>query len=283
MKFVIDNYADYNSSQPMYFNNHIDELEEHSCMMINQQSMSIYDLFDRTQPDCYITSSNKFSKDALAYLEENKNIKLILCVSNAKNSQVLELEDILLEHEINCPFFITNVMDGHIPFTKKIKILRVYEATDLNLDNDIGVDYKIDKAVVVVEGIEKIRKYNSTFHVMSSNVDIAKSVDVVLPIHMMKAAFGKYDEIIFQNFNRCVPQAFFESLALGKKTYYDLQDKDQANAMDKLSDKFFGVGNKLNYSKPDKLEDFTDVAKRVLEKHTSVNRVKTLISQIPKK
>lgn len=283
MKFVIDNYADYNSSQPMYLSNHIDESEEHSCMMINQQTMSIYDLFDRTQPDCYITSANKFSKDALAYLEENKNIKLILCVSNTKSSQVLELEDIILEHKINCPFFITNVMDGYIPFTKKIKILRVYEATDLNLDNDIGVDYKIDKAVVVVEGIEKVRRYNSTFHVMSSNVDIAKSVDVILPVHMMKAAFTKYNEIIFQNFDKCVPQAFFESLALGKKTYYDIQDKDQADAMDKLCDKFFGVGNKLNYSKPDKLEDFTDVAKRVLEKHTSTNRVKTLISQIPKK
>lgn len=283
MKFVIDNYADYNSSQSLYFQHHIEEMEEHQSIIISQQTMSLFDFFDRTQPDCYITSSNKFSKDALLYLKENNNIKLILSVSNSKNSEILQLESILLDSKVNCPFFITNVMDGYIPFTKKIKILRINEGVDINLDNDLGIDYKIDKAVVVDNSIEKIRRYNSTFHVMSSNVDIAKQVDVVLPVHMMRAAFSHYEEIIFQNFNKFIPQSFFEALALGKKTYYDIQDKNTSDKMDALFDRLFKVGDKLNYSKPDKLEDFAEIKNHILEKHSSRNRVKSLLSQIPKK
>ena len=282
MKFVIDNYADYNSSQALYFQKHIDSSEEHQCIAINERSMSLFDFFDKTLPDCYISSANKFSRDALLYLTENKNIQLILSISNSNNSEVLELESILLESKVNCPFFITNATDDNIPFTKKIKIVRVMEGTDINLDNDLGIDYKIEKAVIVTTDSEKIRRYNSTFHVISSNTELSQVVDIVLPVHMMRASFTHYNEVIFQNFDKHIPQSFFESLAMGKKTYYDIHDKSKADKLDSIMDKIFGVGNSLNYSKPNKLEDFTEIQKKVLEKHTSKNRVKTLLSQIPK-
>lgn len=282
MKFVIDNYADYNSSQALYMHKCIEEQEGQECIAINERTMSLFDFMDRNKPDCYITSANKFSKDALLYLSENKNIQLILSVSNSQNSEILELESILLDAKVSCPFFITNVMDGYIPFTKKIKILRIMEAVDLNLDNDIGIDYNIDKAIVVMNDVEKIRRYNSTFHVMSSNTNLSQVVDVILPVHMMKASFVHYNEIIFQDFEKCIPQSFFESLAMGKKTYYDLQDKDKADKIDSIMDKIFKIGNSLNYSKPNKMEDFTELQAKVLEKHSSNNRAKTLLSQVPK-
>jgi len=282
MKFVIDNYADYHSSQALYIQKCIDDCEEHECVTITERTMSLFDFMDRNEPDCYITSSNKFSKDALLYLSENKNIQLILSVSNSQNSEILELETILLEAKVSCPFFITNVVDGYIPFTKKIKILRIMEAVDLNLDNDIGVDYNIDKAIIVTTDSEKIRRYNSTFHVMSSNTNLSKVVDIILPVHMMKASFSHYNEIIFQNFDKYIPQSFFESLAMGKKTYYDLHDKDKSDKMDAIIEKMFKVSNSLNYSSPNKIEDFTEIKNKVLEKHTCNNRAKTLLSQIPK-
>ena len=112
---------------------------------------------------------------------------------------------------------------------------------------------------------------------------MADVADLCLPINVLTPLLANYREVVFQEFGNYIPQLFFHSLAIGKPTYYDLEDQDKAEMVDDTCDKVFGVGNKLNYSCVDKITDFKDLQEKVLAKHTSSNRARSLLSQLPKK
>tara|TARA_B100001094_G_scaffold332776_1_gene406427 strand:+ start:6312 stop:7166 length:855 start_codon:yes stop_codon:yes gene_type:complete len=283
MRFIIDNYTTASSSQALYFAEHLNEMEEHEVRMLKQGQESIFDAFDRFKPDFYITSTGLLSKDAVVYISQSKNIKLIISTNDANNSDVVEIESALLDSKINCPFFISNLRDEKKPMTKKTKVIRFMECVDLNFDADVGVDYSIDKLVMVGSNTDSVRNYNGTFHVASHNQDMAKVVDVCLPINLMVSIISKYKEVIFQEIGDYLPQLFFHSIASGIPTYYDLEDKERSDIVDTMCDKVFGVGNKLNYTSSDKITDFDSLKELVLEKHTSTRRVKSLLSQLPTK
>ena len=283
MRFIIDNYTTASSSQALYFAEHLNEMEEHEVRMLKQGQESIFDAFDRFKPDFYITSTGLLSKDAVVYISQSKNIKLIISTNDANNSDVVEIESALLDSKINCPFFISNLRDEKKPMTKKTKVIRFMECVDLNFDADVGVDYSIDKLVMVGSKTDSVRNYNGTFHVASHNQDMAKVVDVCLPINLMVSIISKYKEVIFQEIGDYLPQLFFHSIASGIPTYYDLEDKERSDVVDTMCDKVFGVGNKLNYTSSDKITDFDSLKELVLEKHTSTRRVKSLLSQLPTK
>jgi len=283
MKFIIDNYTTNSSSQSLYFAEHINAMEEHQVYMLRQGRESIFDAFDRFQPDVYITSTSLLSKDAVAYISQSKNIDLIVSVNDASNSDVVEIETALLQNKIQCPFFISNLRDEKKPMTKKTKVIRFMECCDTNFDADVGVDYCIDKLIVVGGKTETVRNYNGTFHVASHNTDIAKVVDICLPINLMVSIITKYKEIIFQDIGDYLPQLFFHCLAAGIPTYYDIENIEQSKIVDATCDKVFGIGNKLNYTSSDKITNFSSLKETVLEKHTSARRVKSLLSQIPTK
>lgn len=281
MKFLIDNYAEYNNSQAIYFQKHLKD-EEHECFFINEPKMSMFDYFDTIKPDIYITSTKKLSKDAVVYLSENQNIRLLLSVMEAKNSEILEIEEILRSHKIDCPFFITNRGDADMPFTKKIKMTRIMHGVDVNMPSDKSIEYKISKAVVTNNNYA-VRNYDSTYHVVSTNQSIAKDVDICLPINVIKTLINNYDEIIFSDIDSHLPQLFFEAISLGKRVYYDIKGDDESLKAEKIINGIFGIGDGLNYKSTNRIEDFSDLQAVVNEKHTSIKRTKTLLSQIPSK
>jgi len=283
MKFIIDNYTTTSSSQALYFAEHIHAMEEHEVYMLKQGKESIFDAFDRFGPDVYITSTNLLSRDAVMYMTQQKNINLIVSINGTNNNDVLEIESAILESKINCPFFISNLRDDKQPMTKKIKVIRFMESVDTNFDTEVSIDYNIDKLVVAGKESPNIRNYYGTFHVASQAKELANIADLCLPINILSPLLENYKEVVFQEFGNYIPQLFFHSLAIGKPTYYDLEDQEKADMVDDTCDKVFGVGNKLNYSCVDKITDFKDLQEKVLAKHTSRNRVKSLLSQIPKK
>lgn len=60
MKFLIDNYIEYNNSQAIYFQQHLTE-SGHDVVFINEQKMSMFDYFDKIKPDIYLTNIKKLS------------------------------------------------------------------------------------------------------------------------------------------------------------------------------------------------------------------------------
>lgn len=283
MKFLVDNYATYGSSQALYLSQHINNNDEHESIFLAEQRASLFDTFDKASPDFYITSAEKLSQDAVLYLSENKNLKLLLSVANVSNREILEIETILLNAGVSCPLFFSNLGDEDMPFTKKIKTIRIMDAYDENFEiTEPDIKFNIDKCIIVT-GSTEIRNYDSTFHIVSTEKKLAKDVDFCLPINWLSQIVGNYNEIIFNNIDKGLPQIFFQSIALGKRVFYDVKDSDSSVKLDKMMDSIFGIGDALNYKNLNKMEDFSELQKIVLEKHSSSRRTNSLLSQIPKK
>lgn len=278
MKFLIENYADYESTQPLYFHNHINNYEEHSCT-IRSNNISVFDSFDELDPDVYIASANTLSRDAVMYLSQNKDkeIKLLICTDGIKRENVESLEDILKQSGVNCHFFFNSL---EAKKSTKSRVVQIRNACDINLQEQIKIDYKIQKAIFVNKS-SKIRNYKGTFHVISTNNQIKNSVDFCLPATMLSSIYSKYEEIIFTDISNTIPQYFFDAIYRGEKVYYDILDEEKSKIADEIVGSILKVGNGLNYNNSDKITDFTDLKKHVAEKHSSFNRTKTLLSQLP--
>lgn len=283
MKFLIDNYSNYNTTQPLYFHAHINEFEEHLCHLKSDNTISMYDLFDRFNPDVYITSANKISKDAVMYLKENQkdqDIKLAICIQHVKNNEILAIEELLKKHNITCSFFFLNCDKKNKPITKNTNVVIIQDATDINLSLSLDIDFNIDKAFII-DKQTKFKERHGSYHVITTNPELKEISDFNLPINLLIAMYSKYEEIIFTNLQDHITQSVFDAITHGKKVYYDIDDKDVANRLDEIFDKTFGVGSRMNYKNVNKLEDFTTIKNIVNEKHNSQKRTKSLLSQIP--
>ena len=91
MKFLIENYANYLDTQALYLNKSLSESENVQTMLWDSASCSVYDIMDRYQPEYYITSASRLSKDFAHYVSNNRNIKLLLNVDNLTQDTINSL------------------------------------------------------------------------------------------------------------------------------------------------------------------------------------------------
>lgn len=283
MKFLIDNYSDYNTTQPLYFHQHINEYDEHQCHLKSDNSISMYDLFDRFEPDVYITSAHKISKDAVMYLKENqkdKDIKLAIYIQNVKNNEVLAIEDLLKKHGVSCSFFFLNCDKKHKPITKNTNVVMIQDGADVNLSLNLDINFNIDRAFIIDKQTQ-FKSRTGTYHVITTNPELKDLSDFSLPINLLTAMYSKYNEIIFTNLKDHIPQSVFDAITHGNKVYYDIEDKDASSQLDEIFDKTFGIGSSMNYKSVKKLEDFSKVKELTVDKHNSRKRTRSLLSQIP--
>ena len=281
MKFLIDNYSDSNSTQSLYLNKHLNECGHTSFLRIDP-NQSLYDALDIHVPDIYITSAHTFSKDLILYITENQqtNLKLIVCVNGANQNLIEKIEDLIKANNINCLFFFGNKKDVK---TKSIKYLLLPEATDINIIVESSeLKYNIQKAVIVTDR-SKIKRYDGTYHVISLNQNMQKC-DFFLPVTMFAHLYFNYQEVIVTDFEDYIPQYVYDALSRNIKLYYDIDDTVLSNKMNETLMKVFKLeSDALNYNSSNKLNNFLDISAYVNEKHTSLNRTKTLLSQIPNK
>ncbi|NBO99198.1 MAG: hypothetical protein EBU90_03600 [Proteobacteria bacterium] len=275
MKFLIDNYCTDKSTQALYLYKNLNNHPDHEAFIRMNGETSIYDAFDKIKPDIYITSIFLFARDTIEYLKENKNtnIQIILCANEANQDMINKVEETFTENNIPCLFIFSN--DSSIK-TSKFRFVHLPECADLNNPSENFPQYKIDKAVFVNK-ITNIPKYNGTFHVLSTNTNIRNNVDISLPVHIISNLYNRYETIVFNDMQNCIPQAFFDAVARGNKVYYDVENKE----IDELFKKIFKLDKSLNFNDPDRLDNFDSFRQIVLDKHLCTNRTKTLLSQIP--
>ena len=280
MKFAIDNYVEHNHTQPLYFHKHINDYEEHEAVLLNNHGSGTYDTFDSIQPDVYITSANLISQEAVQYLSENP-IQTCINIQNIKSSEVLVLEEIIRDKGINCLFFFGNHHKRVQPVTKKIRYQRIMDCADTNLSiADSHLIYKIEKLILCAGDVE-IKNYGETFHISSTDSELGGAIDFTLPVHLLKTLYANYEEIILADCNYSLSQCFFDALSLGKKAYYDVIADNERKVIQQTIENIFGKDVNLSYASEERTTDFSEIQKIVLEKHTSFNRTKTLLSQIP--
>lgn len=284
MKFLIIDFSFPSCTEYSYICDGINSYKEHEAAIISPKS-SIYDTADRFRPDVIISSVDNFSKPLFSYLQDNKNIKLVVnCSQNQKLKNLIDLEDALISNNINCLFLFGNnkpVIENRIPF------LELNHCADINLINrcDKNILFNHPKAFMVHSDDdicfikEKIVKQEEKFHIIS-NVITGSNIDISLPEMKMVSLYNCYEEIIFSGVDDFIPQAFFDAVAIGKKTYFISENNINNNNIAKKIDKLFNLDIDLNYNSENKLQDFDQLKRLILSQHVPAIRTKTLLHKI---
>jgi len=277
MKFLIDNYYDGQNTQCLYFNSILAQLG-HESRIYNAKDHSLYDILDIYKPDYYITHPNILSKDFISYSKNEKNnIKLILNTQQLQAEEIKLLDIYLKNDNVHCLLMISNLDNKNIPKLKYSKIAQILNCADENLLKlQPDIKYNIPKAYFVSS---KYEAQESVPHHKITNIkELSALVDIYLPEMQLASLYSNYEEIIFPNMQNYIPQSFFDAIMLGKKVYFTSDDN---NIID-LINVVLKPERSLNYNDNDRMQDFTSLKEYIKEKHYTINRVKTLLSQIPK-
>ena len=282
MKFVIENFSTTNDTQSVYFANTLNEMG-HKAITFDLSKNSIYDMIDIHQPDIYIANGSMISRDLLSYLENNdNNIDILFSVKDLNNNQIKALDQFCLDNNIQSSFFFTNVDKSNMPKIKH-NIVSIKEAADLNLLNrKANLEYYIDKAIFVYNK-NSISDCDGSYHNISTNPKIKDDVDIYLPEISLAPLYRFYNTIIFKDNIGYLPQPFFDAIIMGAKVYFDIKDENARLAFDSMVKKAFSEDVILDYNNSNKCEDFTNIIKHILEKHTNKKRAISLLSNIKKK
>lgn len=266
MKFVIQNYASNYHTEPYYFNMVINMLPNCKSNIWQPNQISAYDIFDITKPDIYLTHALAINQDAIKYMQSNKNIGLIVNANGVSETDLYNIEDILLNNNINCEFFFHDSM--YNVTTKKIKTVQINAGADVFLDIE-KQKFLIDNAIII-DSSNEIKEYDVSHHNITSNSKIKDSADLFLPSARIASLFRNYNNIVF----RSLPwssQLLYDAIYYANNVIIDFDDNSKIDHINKSM--------KMNI----KDTDFQTLKGTIKQKHTCLNRTKSLLSQFSSK
>lgn len=273
MRIIIDNYSDAYTTQPMQFHRQFLEQGIESSML-DMSSVSVYDAMDTLKPDILITSGTKLTNSIVQYLSEDKGKKLVLNIDNLQKDQVQQIADLLKQKSISTICFITS--DYSLPQKiDKINVVKLLPSVDTYMIQGLDFDYNIEIGLIIDNLIDDIG-YPNTFHVISANPDLVNKTDISLNCLGLRSIYSKYNNIVIKDLKN-VNQILFDALAFGNKVYYD--NKEENGLGEKLKS-IFKIDLELDYNNENKTQDFSEIKKIIMEKHTDSRRTKSLLSQI---
>jgi hypothetical protein len=266
MRFLIDNYANSESTEPYYLNATINNIEGCESHLWNRNQLGAYDVFDLTKPDIFIAQKDNISLDALKYMSQNKNISMIINVTGFGNDELLGLENAIQQYSLNIPFVFNNGIEKLK--SNKINIMNILKGADIYLSAVDKLDYQIDKGIVVQKKSQIDYSYSGTYHYLSTSESLVKDVDIVQPVMRIQNIYANYSEIIFKPFYGSIPQMFFDAVLNHSNVSYECDGTEKSKLMNEKIKSVLG-------------EDRSEWQKSVKLKHTCLNRTKSLLSQLP--
>jgi hypothetical protein len=281
MNFAIDNYLTNEDTQCAFFNKSLIDLG-HNCVLFDSQQSSIYDTFDKNNPDVYVTHGNKISNDLIHYIKSNDvNIDPLINIHKMLPQHIKILSDTFKKNEIKSSFFFTcESISESLKNSIDFNVIQISNCADSNLMSiQNSINYSIEKAIVYFNKSE-LKSYEGTYHNVGNHK--IEGLDFFLPEMKLATLYKNYSTIIFRNISQYVPQGFFDAILSGCKVYYDIDNEDEEKAFESQVNKLFKPEKSLNFNSKDKLTDFSDIHNVVKDKHLDKNRTKTLLSNIRK-
>jgi hypothetical protein len=268
MKFVISNYASSTQTEAIYFNASINLLDNCQSILWNPSEVSFYDIMDHTQCDIFICHAAGIPQDIIHYSNENSRPEVIINVTGLEEKNILGIEEFLLENKIKVLFFFSNSTDKIA--SKKTKTINIPFGADVFLNTKIDVEYNIDTCFFVNSQEEIVTNKQLTYHNLSTNQALEKEADSIVSSMQMGALYKKYNNIVFKYFNTILPQMFFDAVYYSENVVYDLNSQKQEDVT-KLIKRILKTEDM----------DFPNIKQIVQNKHTCLNRTKSLLSQLP--
>ena len=273
MNFIVGNYTSFIQTEPMYINATLGSIGCKSTVW-NPSQISAYDIFDLIKPNYYITHITKIMDDVISYVQENGNVELILNITGVTQEIVTQAEQFLKEKNIPIAFLFTNAEDPDIK--SKARLVKIGLGADIFL-NTGSLRYSIDIGQIV-SSKDQIKNYDCSYHSISCNKSLEDSVDICLPIYQLSNIYSNYKEIAFRGFESIIPQSFYDAVFYGNKVYCDIDD---INTKSELSDKIKKVLRTEIDICDKNTVDSSELRRKILDRHTCLHRVKSLLSQLP--
>lgn len=268
MRVLIDNYSSRTSTEPIYFEQTMKRVGIEAVVW-NRNQISTYDVFDRVQPDLFITHYNHLDNDIIKYLfSSTKPLDLVLNVTGLDEEKSVVLNQLLQDlkaKKVNVPFVFSNTPESITEARlKNFTTHSILPGADLFIPNHSGLDFEIDAARVYMSELEHdFNGEHDTYH----NIEIGEKTEFsdfsATAVDMMPL-YLKYKQICFIG----KPEDLVSQLLFDSKIRHDnvtLLSDDQ----ERLDTILEGV-YKTNLASPQ------DIKKR----HTCLHRTKRLLSKL---
>jgi hypothetical protein len=266
MKVLVDNYSSTYNTEPMYLSTTINSIDGCSSVIFpHNHKISVYDKFDSTKPDIYITHAMLLNNDVISYLVQNKNLQVVMSISGIDQNQLSQIEELLLYHNLKAVLFFINY-PHHGLNCKNFNIFVLPHSADIYLGVSKELKYDIDAGVIVSEK-SQISKREGTYHYIALNNNLIDDVDIVIPTIQLSNIYPNYKNIVVKPFRKVVPQYFYDAIFYAQSVVYESD-----NEKDPMIDVIKGIFKDLD---PKILKE------TVRNKHTCLNRTKSLLSQLP--
>lgn len=266
MKVLVENYSSIYCTEPLYLSTTIDSIDGCSSAIFPSDSkMSIYDKFDLSKPNVYITHAMLLNNDVVLYLVENKGIDVIMNISGLNQEQLSQTEALFLYHDLKSVLFFINY-SHHGLVSKNFNIFTLPHCADIYLGVNKKMVYNIENGILVSDK-SQISKREGTYHYIAINRSLSNDVDICMSTPQLSNIYPNYDRLVIKPFKKVVPQYFYDAIFYGKSVVYEA---------DKVDDPMIDILNRI----------FKDLDPQALKttvqnKHTCLNRTKSLLSQLP--
>lgn len=281
----------YNTSM-FYINRELNNSDDHQSLLVDPSRSSVYMTIDTFNPDIVISSAASIPMDLVQYLtKEKQNIKLILFSNSMTNKQNLtELKEALKRGGVDLfKFFTTEYNDSKYSALPHVRISNGFDPAILEINKKYNYSHP---SAIYAEGaltssrITNISKDVEFFHILMAGYQTSDTPEhlrtaMIMPYASLSSLFTNYEEIIFTNLSNGIPQAFFDSVAMGLRVYHIGENEKEDEKMNLVVSKVLGDFD-LNYRSKNKLSDFSSLKKTILENHNASKRVKSFLSQVPK-
>ena len=274
MRVLIDNYSSRTSTEPIYFEQTMKRVGIEAVVW-NRNQISTYDVFDRVQPDLFITHYNHLDNDIIKYLfGSTKPLDLVLNVTGLDEEKSVALNQLLKDlktKKVNVPFVFSNTPEG-IPEArlKDFKTHSILPGADLFIPNHSGLDFEIGTAMLYMGDLEgkpyKVQN-NSGEHETYHNIEIGEKTEFsdfsATAVDMMPL-YSKYKQICFIG----RPEYLVSQLLFDSKIRHD-NVKLVSDNQERL-DTILGGVCKTNLASPQDIKT----------RHTCLHRTKRLLSKL---
>jgi hypothetical protein len=289
MKVLIQNYTTNSTTEPLYINECINSIEGCEATVWDKDNISAYDMFDVAKPDLFITHFSLLTEDTIKYLSQNNHISAIFNITMAQQEHVDQLNNLISENKIQCPFVFTNQPKTlNRLVSHPTKLVSIMHGADIFLPQQgnnmpqyeikLGImsNYKLDKTFdALVENFD-------SYHYLTQRAEISSDFDLTFSEMQMHSLWNNYKNMVITMDSSYLPQSFFDAIVYGNSVFYCPKYESQREEMNSKIQSILGISESLSC----KFEHIVSgqnqeyIKKTVLNRHTCIHRVKRMFSQL---
>ena len=276
MKFVIQNYSSNTTTEPLYFDMCLKQIQGVETFVWNSNEISVYDCFDKLKPDILITDFRVVTNDMIKYLSGSSKIQVLMNITGASQENMEIVTHILITNNIECPFLFNNApteLTKCLPKSIKIEsILSGYDVFAAHAKRNLP-DFNIGAGLVTFNNkdlLNKESKAYETCHKMSiGDPNNGVEADMFLSIYELASLYHKYNTVVLvDSLTNVFSQVLYDALALAKDVKI-VTPEEEKSQIGMIFESVFGRDSKIE-----------DAKKIIKKKHSCFNRTKRLLEKL---